>query len=294
MAVSSQQEETGEGERQHQLFQQLGTTSHACPSRQMRELHAPTTPPPAKTPAIPLGIADAIESGMEIRCSPQTNRAMTLVEAVVVILITGALIMLLLPSFSHSCNKCQKISCSNNLKQLGLAMKIWAGDNDNKPPMEVSATNGGSMELMDTPDAWKTFQVMSNELSTPKVIFCPEDSTHSGYATNWGDDLKHKISYFINVDANDTNATMLVSGDDNFRLNQTSIPPGRFDVAATAPLEWDRSRHLIQTNYAWFFPAKFNSGNLLLGDGSVQMTSNSTLTNYLTQTGLATNRLFIP
>jgi type II secretory pathway pseudopilin PulG len=219
---------------------------------------------------------------------------MTLIEAVMVICILAFLAMLLLPSFSQSCNKCQKISCSNNLKQLGLAMKIWAGDNDNKLPMEVSATNGGSMELMNTPDAWKTFQVMSNELSTPKVIFCPEDSTHGGYATNWGDDLKHKISYFINVDANDTNTTMLVSGDDNFRLNNSPIPPGRFDVAATAPLEWDRSRHLTETKYAWFFTSKINSGYILLGDGSVQMTSTSSLTNYLTQTGLATNRLFIP
>ena len=231
---------------------------------------------------------------MKPRYCRRTNQGLTLVEVVVIIFVIAFMVLGLIPRFSGTVKRERKVTCMDNLKQLGLAMKIWAGDNDNKPPMEVSATNGGSMELMDTPDAWKTFQVMSNELSTPKVIFCPEDSTHGGYATNWGDDLKHKISYFINVDANDTNTTMLVSGDDNFRLNNSPIPPGRFDVAATAPLEWDRSRHLTETKYAWFFTSKINSGYILLGDGSVQMTSNSSLTNYLTQTGLATNRLFIP
>jgi type II secretory pathway pseudopilin PulG len=220
---------------------------------------------------------------------------MTLTEAVVVICIIAFLVMLLLPVLAnHGGNKCQKISCTNNLKQLGLAYKIWAGDNNDKLPMEVSVTNGGAMELMNTPDAWKAFQVMSNELSTPKTIYCPKDSAHGGYATNWDDSLKHKISYFIGLDATGTNLTAFLSGDDHFHLNQSPIPPGRVDLTATAPLEWDASRHGNIAKEHWYTQAKIGTGNLLLGDGSVQSTTSSTLRHYLTQTGLATNRLFIP
>jgi len=49
-------------------------------------------------------------------------------------------------SFSLCGNKCQTISCSNNLKQLGLAYQVWAGDNDGKFPMAVSVANGGALE----------------------------------------------------------------------------------------------------------------------------------------------------
>ena len=97
------------------------------------------------------------------------------------------------------------------------------------------------------------------------------------------------------MDATETNLTAFLSGDDMFLLNQTIVPPGRFDVAATAPLEWDDNRHGDIVKQGWFTaPKKIGCGNLLLGDGSVQATSSSTLTNYLAQTGLATNRLYIP
>src|SRR5450756_2400603 len=159
---------------------------------------------------------------MRIRRSRQTNQGLTLVEAVVVIFIIGGLAMMLVPALlAPNSHRVRRISCNNNLKQVDLAFRVWGGDNNDRYPMAVSVTNGGAMEWMTTPDAWKVFGVMSNELSTPKVIYCPQDALHGRPATNFTDDLKTHISYFIGVDATEANPQLLLSGDDNFLSDQS-------------------------------------------------------------------------
>lgn len=232
---------------------------------------------------------------MKTRCSNQRNQALTLIEAIVVIFVIGFLVMLLLPALARPRHRHSPlISCINNLKQLGLAYKIWAGDNNDHYPMDVSVTNGGAMEFMNTADAWRTFQVMSNELNTPKVIYCPEDSLRASYATNWGDDLKNKISYFIGLDATQNNPANLLSGDGNFILNNSPANHGFVNIAAADSLAWDATRHGRAIKQGWFSKTKIGRGNIGLADGSVQTTTSTGLTNQINQTSLATNRLFIP
>ncbi len=59
--------------------------------------------------------------------------------------------------------RAERIQCVNNLKQLGLAMRIWAGDNADKYP--------------------NSLVVMSNELSTVKILICPGDEARKSYST---------------------------------------------------------------------------------------------------------------
>ncbi|MEY4918781.1 MAG: hypothetical protein RL616_2694, partial [Verrucomicrobiota bacterium] len=140
---------------------------------------------------------------------------MTLIEAVVVILVIGFFVAMILPTLNQHSGCSQRISCVNNLKQLGLAYKIWSGDGGDRYPMAVSVTNGGAMEYMDTADAWKTFQVMSNELSTPRVLLCPKDKEHSR-ATNFDSSFTAKnISYFAGLDARDDAPNLILAGDNN-------------------------------------------------------------------------------
>ena len=220
---------------------------------------------------------------------------MTIFEVIVVVSIIAILVAMLLPVLARHHSGGQRIDCTNNLKQLGLAYRIWAGDNNDKYPMQVSAINGGAMELVGGPDAWKTFQVMSNELSTPKILYCPEDAAHGGAATNFGDDLKNKISYFIDAYATVANTNVLLSGDDHFLINGSPVKPGLIEVTSNTPIAWDSSRHVFVETHAWVFKKKTGWGNIGLGDGSIrwQMTSPG-LTNLLSQTGLAANRLAIP
>jgi prepilin-type processing-associated H-X9-DG protein len=230
---------------------------------------------------------------MKPRRPHHTNQGTALFEVVIVVLVL-AFLAVLAPMIAQSKRKFDPITCSHNVKLIVLAYHEWAGDHNDKLPMELSVTNGGTMELMNTPDAWKTFQVMSNELSTPKFIICPQDSRHT-YATNFDTSLKNGISYLIAASATDTDPQLLLSGDDDFLLNGSPVKSGPMNMVDSDNLQWDTDRHGGFAGQSGFKkPKKYGSGNIAFTDGSVQGATDSGLTNALHLSPVATNRLFIP
>jgi prepilin-type N-terminal cleavage/methylation domain-containing protein len=156
---------------------------------------------------------------MKLRTSNQRNRALTLTEVLVVIGVLAIVVALLLPGLAAAKRVPQKINCVSNLKQIAIAYRLWDGDNNFKYPMAVSVTNGGAMELIATGNVAACFQVMSNELSTPKILLCPED-THRTYAANFTTGFSGaNISYFISADAVETYPQTILDGDDNLLVD---------------------------------------------------------------------------
>jgi prepilin-type processing-associated H-X9-DG protein len=168
----------------------------------------------------------------------------------------------------------------NNLKQIGVSFITWAGDHGDKFPMQVSVTNGGSMEFVGTSETFRHFQVMSNELGTPRILFCPVD-TKRNFATNFMSDFKNsRISYFVGVDATQTNITMFLSGDRNI-TNGSAIIRGLLELTTNRPAGWTSELHS-------------RAGNVGLADGSVQPVTIYGLQSLMWEPGAATNRLAMP
>ena len=219
---------------------------------------------------------------MKPRLSHKRNAAMTLFEVGITLASVVILAAVLLPFLAASRKKVSKLGCANNLKQICLAYRMWEGDNGDKYPMGISVTNGGSMEMVWTGNVVQTFLVMSNELSTPKILICCDD-TNRAYAFNFGGLANSNISYFVGVDVtNDTNPQMIISGDCNFEIGGKPVKPGLNSFWTYNPVAWSPTTRHIKTGY------------IGLNDCSVQFTTSKSLRNYFQQTGLATNRFAIP
>ena len=162
---------------------------------------------------------------------------------------------------------------------MGLALRIFATDNGDRFPMLLTTNSDGSLEYAATAEVFRHFLAMSNELSTPRILVCPNDDREA--ASQWRLLSNANISYFVGLHAGVTAPQLLLAGDRNLTTNGVGVRSGIIALSTNSVVGWSREIHDGQ-------------GNIVLGDGSVHQASSQRLQDQIRTSGSATILLAVP
>jgi len=238
--------------------------------------------------------------------------AFTLIELIVVVALVTMLVASLLPALAGTKPRAQHLTCANNLKQVGLAFRTWSLSHNGNLPMGVAWAQGGDSEdvgfrvlaakqktsaTSGSRGVSMMFLCMSNELNTPKNLFCPAEfevsyrqpaTTFSGVVgpgrVPYTNDLN--VSYFIGVDAQETSPRMMLTGDHN--LGGNANPPSTPYLASPStgtPFVYLGTNFTANAGPAWLDNMHAQRGNVGMADGSVEWFNRSELQDALRVSG---------
>jgi hypothetical protein len=218
-----------------------------------------------------------------------------MLDLLIIIVALVGFVFVILPTIARSRARSSRLGCTNNLKQVGLAFRQWGQDNNDRFPMQISATNGGAMEQAQLGSAYVVWLMMSNELCTPKILICPNETNRKRVPANIFAPTvpagspsgmvpftpTNNLSYFVGLDADETAPNTTIAGDDHFEIGKARPKLGLWLLDTNSPVTWTKGRHAY-------------GGNVGLADGSVQSYSTPAFRAALVKTGIATNRLAMP
>src|SRR5207249_4582572 len=135
-------------------------------------------------------------------------------------------------------------------------------DHDDLFPWSIAMSSNGVKEIATSGNVAALLLSMSNELNSPKILYCPTDAKRKREA-DFSKLSNNNLSYFIGLDADETMPQTILSGERNisggvFTSNRV------MEVRATNVLAWGKDMHV-------------HNGNIGLGDGSVQQMTDISL-----------------
>jgi prepilin-type processing-associated H-X9-DG protein/prepilin-type N-terminal cleavage/methylation domain-containing protein len=205
---------------------------------------------------------------------PRPGGAFTLIELLVVIAIIAILAAMLLPSLSRAKEKGRQTACLSNLRQIGMAMRMYAEDNGGWLP---TTTHGGT-----TNASW-IYQLSGHLANVDRIRICPSDGKRDARLA------AHAASYTLNeytsVDQTDPFGLLLETYRNLDRLRNPTATLIVFEISDTAGVSvMNDHTHSRQWLLGWsavtadIQPTRHGaSANYLYADGHVESLAASKL-----------------
>jgi prepilin-type processing-associated H-X9-DG protein len=185
----------------------------------------------------------------------------------------------------------------------GTAFRLYANDYSGKYPLQVlseSGTNGapndpfGPFDSNDPTHLWRIFQAAGNELSSPRILVCPEDKRTAAQDFNETNlttasfahpsKRENALSYFYGLAATEEEPTRFVVGDRNLYLGKTLLGGSQrlgSTSSETKPLDWGSEMHR-------------RGGNIAFSDGHVEQLTSTGLREALAKSTDTNNVVWLP
>ena len=125
----------------------------------------------------------------------------TLIELLVVIAIIAILAAILFPVFSRARAKARQTACLSNIKQLTLAIDMYAQDNDETLP--PSRQWSGAIPSGANPLIWPAY--IAPYIKNTQIFECPDAKGTGWYVQDWAN--RGRLPVGINRNAEDTRVT---------------------------------------------------------------------------------------
>jgi len=199
------------------------------------------------------------------------QRAFTLIELLVVLAIISVLLSILLPSLRLVKVRAFRTGCMHNLKQIGLGMTLYLGDNESVYPCARDPVSENYWLWMGR--GWRSFVKpylgATIDVNNPSVLLCPEDRADpTKYEST---SYAYSMTFYHSPDQidalNATSDTYSTPG----RAPPVSIPQRVGDVTNPSAKiligEWSSNHWPIDQNQGWWNWQ--GARNFLFADGQV-------------------------